>query len=107
MGQIEKRLTSIEDRLKKLEKAVFENKPGTKIVSEDFSSLSGGIRFLIKNGFFKTPKSSSEVMSELKRENYYHSLAALTTALSRDFTRKQKILTRFKEGNVFKYAERK
>ena len=87
MGETEKLLTSIEDRLKKIEKVVFGKKLVTKFVSEDFSDLAGGIRLLIKNDYFKTPRTSSEVFKELGREGYHHKSDAVYTALSRDFVK--------------------
>jgi hypothetical protein len=72
-----------------------------------YKGLSGGIRFLIDNNFFNEPKKASNVMAELKREGYHHSLAPISKMLSVNYTKSKKILNRIKENNVWKYMLRK
>lgn len=97
-----------ETRLRKLEKKQpsLEAKK-TKLITKDYSGLSGGIRLLIKNGFFKSPKSANEIKNELKREGYQNKIAPISKALSVNFTKKQKILSRIRDGNIWKYILRK
>ncbi len=101
------RLAKIEKRLTALEKAVFQEKKRSGTASSSFEGLKGGIRFIIKNGFFKKLRSLSEIKSELKREGYHYSDASISKILTRDFTNKEKILNRIKEKKVWKYVIRK
>lgn len=104
------RFSKIEKRLKKLENAVFKKSTSGKKQgksSKDYAGLSGGIRLLIDNGFFKKLRELKEIVAELKRENYHYAKAAISRALARDFVKKAKILTRIKEGKNFKYVLRK
>jgi len=104
---IKKEFSKIKTRLDKLEKTVFQDKKLTITQVSDYSGLRGGIRLLINNSFFSNPKSLNEIMEELQRENYHYGIAVVAEALSVSFTKKQKVLTRFKEGKIFKYVIRK
>ncbi len=75
--------------------------------SEDYKGLAGGIRFLINNKFLNEPKTANEIMAELRREGYHHSLAPISKMLSVDFTKNKKILNRIREKNGWKYVLRK
>jgi len=104
------RFSKIEKRLQKIEKAVFTKPRVSKKQdksSDGYDGLSGGIRLLIHNGFFKKPKELKEIFAELKRENYHYSKASISKILARDFVKKAKTLTRIKEGKYFKYVLRK
>jgi len=104
-NEIEKMLKDHEERLKKIES--FFTKKETPKITDDYSGLNGGIRLLIKNDFLDKPKSLKEIQNELKRENYHYSISAVAKALSVYFTKNKKILTRFKEGKIWKYVVRK
>lgn len=106
--QYTKKIDEIEIRLKKIEDILFSgNKSPQLKTKENFSGLAGGIRFLIKNGFFNEPKTLKDVIDELKREGYHRSTSGVASTLSVTFTANQKILTRIKEGKIWKYVTRK
>lgn len=108
MDELIKRIENIEDRIKKIEGVLFsDDKPVELKTKENFSGLAGGIRFLIKNGFFNEPRTLKEVIDELKREGYHRSTSGVASTLSVTFTANQKILTRIKEEKTWKYVIRK
>lgn len=104
--EIEKKLEDHENRLKKIEEKIFGEKRKPKF-SDDFEGLNGGINLLIKNDFLNSPKSLQEINSELKKEGYYYGLAAIAKALSVYFMKEKRILTRVKDGKIWKYVVRK
>jgi len=104
------KIKKMEKRLKKLENVVFKKstsggKQGKS--SKDHSGLSGGIRLLIHDGFFKKPRELKEIFAELKRENYHYSKATVAKILARDFVKRLRILSRIKEEKNFMYVLRK
>ena len=102
------KIEDIDERLKKIEDMFLsKNASEHSKVKDNFTGLSGGIRFLIKNGFFNEPKTLKEVIEELKREGYHRSMSGVASTLSVTFTANQKILTRIKEGTNWKYVIRK
>jgi hypothetical protein len=101
--ETKKFLESFEKRIKILEEKILIKKEIPK--SKEFIGLSGGIRFLIRNGFLETPKSLEEIKKEMDRENYYYPYSSISKILG-DFVTK-KILTRFKEADVWRYVVRK
>lgn len=98
--EIEKRLDILEDKQSK----GIEIKDNKK---ENFSGLAGGIRLLIKNGFFNNPKEVKEVKEELKREGYHYTDTGITSTLTETFHKNKKILNRFNENKRWKYVIRK
>lgn len=82
-----------------------KTKSETHVPSHNYEGLKGGIKFLIDNGLFNNLKSSKEVQTELKKENYFHSIPTVDRRLRFLVSKKQ--LTRIKEDNVWKYALRK
>jgi len=107
--EIERMLEEHEKRLRKIEDFLF-SREGHKIrpqPSRDYKGLTGGIRFLVDNGFLKEPKTANEIMNELKREGYHHSISSISKLLSVNFTNNWKILNRIKEGDYWKYVLRK
>ena len=75
--------------------------------SKNYKGLAGGINFLIDNKFLNEPKTANEIMAELKREGYHHSLASISKMLSVNFTKNKKILNRIKDKDGWKYVLRK
>ena len=104
--EIKKIMQDHERRLSKLEKAVFVKKAKPK-GNQEFRGLSGGIQYLISKGSLNVPKSAKEVQEELRKEGYHYGLQSVDKLLRIDFMTKQKILTRIRESNVWKYAIRK
>ena len=100
-------LADHETRIKKLESSLFPNQNQVLEQTKHFQGLSGGIRFIIKNGFLAQPKRLSEIQKELQRESYYFSTPSVDKILRIDFTREKKILTRIEEDKVWKYIIRK
>ena len=100
------RLDILEARVSSLEKSriTFEKTPA---VEKEFTSLSGGVRKLIHEGFFDTPKSLKEIMDEMRRQMYYYSEPAVNTALTRDFMKGKGILTRIGKRGQWKYVLKK
>ena len=74
---------------------------------ENFSGLTGGIRLLMSEGFFKTEKKQNEIFTELKRQGYHYPTTSLPMILLRSFIQKR-VLTRYpgKDGR-WRYIERK
>ena len=103
--EINKRFEAIEKRLDLLENKGLKIKknPGKK----NHKGLAGGVRFLIDNNFFNSPKSLKEIIEELKREGYHYSKSGVASTLSTTFVKSQKILNRIKENKSWKYALRK
>ena len=60
----EKRIRALEGGKPSKEKKQESNK--------GYRGLAGGIRFLIDNKFFNEPKTTKEIMVELKREGYHY-----------------------------------
>ena len=102
-----KRFTKIEERLTKLESAVFSEKKPDKTKPSEYTGLSGGIRLLIKNGFFDTLREVNEVILELKNNNYHYPNQSIAKILRVDFATKQRLLNKIKAGHKFKYVIRK
>lgn len=106
--EIKKILDDHEKRLQKMEDILF-SKEDQKIkpTPKGYKGLGGGIRFLIDNGFLNEPKTANEIMEELKREGYHHSISSISKMLSINFTKNKKILNRIKEDDSWKYVLRK
>lgn len=75
---------------------------------KDFKGLSGGMRLLIKEGFFREGKTIGDMSTELKRQMYRQPTTSYSAVLKTLITEKR-ILMRYKDkGNKnWKYAERK
>ena len=89
---------------------ILESKPSKQKKQEsskDYKGLAGGIRFLIDNKFLNEPKTANEIMAELKREGYHHSLSSISKMLSVNFTKNKKILNRIKDKEGWRYVLRK
>ena len=100
---------SILERIERLENAVFSTIPksgGSISTEQKFVGVTGGIKFLIKEGFFSKGKLLSEVRSELILRDYHYSLQAVQTALGR-LSKISGPLVTFKENSKKVYAKRK
>src|SRR5690349_14735437 len=102
LKKIIKVLEKQNERLSRLEKALFVSKQKIPIKNEPkYKGLMGGINLLIDNGFFKKPVLVTEVQDELKKEGYFYSLQATDTILRRDMVNRKKFLTRMKIDGVW------
>lgn len=102
---------AIEKEIIEIKKKIFLStvveKGETSIKEKEFKGLSGGINFIITEGFLKNLKSVDEIWNELKREGYVYPKTSVTKILNVDFVNKKKILVRLEENKVWKYAIRK
>jgi hypothetical protein len=101
---------TIEQRIARLEAAVFSRKGKTKSAAEtkpsEFSGATGGVRFLISKGFFKKKKALAEIRTALSDHGYHYSAQSVHEALKR-LTAQSGPLVSLKEGGRKVYAERK
>lgn len=101
---------TIEQRVARLEAAVFDRKgkakSGAKAKTSDFSGATGGIRFLISKSFFKKKQGLAEVRTALSDNGYHYSKQAIHGALN-NLTAKGGPLVTLQEGGRKVYAERK
>lgn len=104
----EKTVKKIEERLTRLEKAVFGSKRGKvrETPAKGFAGLKGGLHLLISQGFFKTKRALAATRQELEKHDYHYSAAAIQTTLNRLSTRTGP-LAAFKEGGKKVYVRRK
>ncbi len=104
----EKMIQKIEDRLTRLEKAVFGPKRGQvrETPAKGFAGLKGGLHLLISRGFFKTKKALAATRQELEKHEYHYSAAATQTTLNRLSTRTGP-LAALKESGKKVYVRRK
>jgi hypothetical protein len=105
----EKRLKTIEQRLDKLEKAVFGPKPKTakpKAGKEEYSGLKGGLLFLVSRDFFKTKRALATITKELEKHGYHYQAGAIQTTLNR-LSKRSGPLTSLKEGGHKVYVRSK
>jgi hypothetical protein len=99
---------TIEQRLTRLEKAVFagKEKPAKKKAAKDFGGATGGIRFLISKNAFKKKRGLAEVRTALSDEGYHYSRQAVHIALN-NLASKGGPLVSLQEGGRKVYVERK
>lgn len=103
-----KKIKKLEERVSKLEKAVFGSQhPQPKNKDAPHKGLVGGINLLIENGFFNKPVLVTEVQDELQKEGYYHPIQSTDTMLRRNMVNRKKILTRLKVDGIWQYVLRK
>lgn len=73
----------------------------------EFRGLSGGLRLLVAQSFFKEEKSSGEIIEDLKRQGYHYSRTALPKAMQALYGFRGP-LTRFKGADgKWRYVIRK
>lgn len=106
MKRVMERLDNLEARVSSLEKSRLTLEK-TPTVKKEFTGLSGGIRKLIQESFFDTPKSLKQIMDEMRRQMYYYSEPAVNTAVTRDFMKRKGLLTRIGKRGQWKYVLRK
>lgn len=110
---VRKIIEEMDSRLREVEKFVAkskntEHRKETKVENaDDYGGLKGGINSIIKDGFISIPRSRDEIHTELARLGYHYSRAAMQTALNRDFMKKKRLITRIKEGKIYKYVVKK
>ena len=110
---VRKIIDEMDSRLREVEKFIAKSKDAghkKEVKAEnlgDYSGLKGGINSIIKGGFINTPRSRDEIHTELARLGYHYSRAAMQTALNRDFMQKKRLITRIKEGKLYKYVVKK
>jgi hypothetical protein len=99
---------TIEQRLARLEKAVFgaKDKQALTKPAKGFKGATGGVRFLISEGFFKKKQGLSEVRTALSSNGYHYSKQAVHGALN-NLTSKGGPLVSLEEAGRKVYAERK
>ncbi len=108
---MKRKTLTIEQRLARLEEAVFGRKGGPKdgraeTKASDFAGATGGIRFLISKGFFKKKQGLAEVRTALSDNGYHYSRQAAHVALN-NLTPKGGPLVSLQEGGRKVYVERK
>ena len=103
-------IKSLKDRILKLERRVtlLENKkektkarPKLKVVKESVIDILKGFK---NSGFFKKPKSFSEIIKKLEQEGRYYNRTSLSKPLLTLV--KKKILGRIGERGNWKYVSR-
>ena len=99
-----------EQRLARLEKAVFGQKKDKSTTrptpGKNFEGPSGGVRFLVSQGFFRTQRDLADVRAALAKNDYHYVAPVVQTALNRQATRSGSLAT-FKEGGKKMYVNRK
>jgi hypothetical protein len=84
------------------------NERGTKPIesAQNFKGLAGGLNLLISEGYFASPKDSSEILAELARNAYHYPRTSLPKTLQQFM--KNRILTRIKSAEgAWKYVIKK
>ena len=102
-----KTIKEILSRLDRIEKVLFA--PGNPLSSQNkknFSGPSGGVRFLISRGFFKSKKLVKDVRNALRDNGYHYGGAQIQTAMNR-FSKRNGPLVASKEGGNKTYVDRK
>jgi len=109
LKNLELMLKNHEERIDALEKSLKPKADLSKKedLSRDYNGLVGGIRYLIDDKFFNTPRKLGETIDKLKENGYFHESGAVHRTVAVYFVKRDKILTRFKEGKVWKYVIKK
>jgi len=80
---------TINQRIKRLEKAVFGRRgetggtPKSAAKASDFAGPTGGVRFLISKDYFRKKKALAEIRLALAQRDYHYSKQAVHEALKR------------------------
>lgn len=102
----DKAISGILLRIEKLEQAVFGQQKIAAPKRNDFTGATGGLRFLIAEGFFARKRNFSEIESELHKHNYFYSKQAIQTPLN-NLSKTGGALVGLKEKGKKVYAKRK
>jgi hypothetical protein len=101
-------LIELRSRVEMLECAVFGKngkKPAAK-PSGEFHGATGGLRFLVSDGFFDQKRAFGDIKEALARHNYHYSKQAVQTPLNA-LSKPGSLLVSFREGGRKVYAKRK
>jgi len=103
-----KAIKALEQRVTRLEKAVFGGgqKPKKKENSEGFTGATGGVRLLISKGFFKKARTAPVVKIELDKNGYVYRIQVVQTSLNR-LSKRTGPLSALKQGGKKVYVDRK
>ncbi len=79
----------------------------TKGTKKDTSGATGGLRVLVSEGYFDTPKQLPEIIERLKQEGRHYSNATISMGLLNLV--RERVLTRFRDkgDKKWKYVIRK
>jgi len=109
--RVDSQLADHERRILALEKQFASNSTTSKRGSEvskksKYTGPTGGVRFLIDNGFFKITKDLSVVREELKKNDYVYPTKSIDSALRR-LSKKGGPLVVVRESGRKVYVDRK
>lgn len=109
LKNLELMLKNHEERIVALEKSLKSKNDHSKKedLSRDYSGLVGGVRYLVDDKFFNIPRKLGDIIDKLKENGYFHESGAVHRTVAVYFVKRDKILTRFKEGKVWKYVIKK
>ena len=104
----EKTIHKLEQRIARLEKAVFGGAPKHRSTTpkQHASGPAGGVRMLVDAGFFKTKHALANVRNELEKHEYHYSTQVIDTALRR-LAKKNGPLVIVKQNGTNFYVKRK
>lgn len=77
------KVDQLEKRIARLEAAVFNVKKSLPLKGEEFKGPSGGIKLLIKKGFFNSRKNLGDVRKKLEEINFVYNAQSVDNALTR------------------------
>lgn len=77
--------------------------------SEKFTGPSGGVRLLLKDGFFSTPKTRVEIIERLRQEGFNYTPSVVSVALLRQVRTRELVRLPSTAGGkeIWAFAERK
>jgi len=99
-------MNSTDERLRRLEEAVFGRKRASTKVRHTDVGPTGGLRTLIAQGFFKSKRNLADSRAALEKNDYHYSAQAVDMALKR-LSKRDGPLVSFKQGGKKLYAKRK
>jgi hypothetical protein len=99
-------MRSTDERLTRLEAAVFGGKGASTKARHAEVGPTGGLRTLITQGFFKSKRNLADSRAALEKNDYHYSAQAVDMALKR-LSKRDGPLVSFKEGGKKLYAKRK
>lgn len=102
------KLDDHEKRIRTLELAsgTKHKKAGLTVTQESYSGATGGVRFLVKNGFFKTKRNQVSIRKELADKGYHYSSQAIYEAM-KILSKLGGLLVTLNEKGSKVYVERK